>query len=428
MNAEIISVGTELLLGKVVNTDTTIIAKELSGIGINLLHAVTIGDNPQRLEEAVRTALERSDILITTGGLGPTPDDLTKETVAKCSGRKLVCHEESKARLIGQFPYGITENQFKQVMLPEGCEVLLNDNGIAPGCVFETDKGKKVMMFPGPPSELEPMLKNYGIPQLLTGEEGAIISHDIHIYGRGEAPVAEMIDDLLDATNPTVAPYAKEGECFMRVTAKATTHEEADNLCNPIVKDICDRVGDYVYTTKYETLEETVVNLLLEKNMKIATAESCTGGYLSKRITDISGSSSVFETGVVSYSNETKIKVLGVDRKIIETYGAVSEQCAKAMAQGIVKLSGADIGIGITGIAGPDGGTAEKPVGLIYIALSDGKETWVTARRPTGRFKFREWHRFVAASHALDMARRYLNGLEVCKVTDTISVISEVNK
>lgn len=414
MVAEIISVGTELLLGKVVNTDTTIVAQALSGIGIDLLYAATVGDNPERLKKAVEDALERSDLLITTGGLGPTGDDLTKETVAEASGKKLVFHQESYDRLVAQFPdKPMSENMVKQVWLPEGCDVLLNDNGTAPGCVFKTDKGKTVMMFPGPPSELEPMLKNYAIPYLLSGDEATIVSHNIHVYGKGEAPVAMIISDLMEGVNPTVAPYAKEGEMFVRVTAKAMSEEDADEMCKPIIEEIKNRLGDCVYSVDVESLEELVVKELLASGKKIATAESCTGGWLAKRITDISGSSEVFETGCVTYANATKEKLLGVKHETLEAHGAVSEETAREMAEGIVKLSGADIGIGITGIAGPGGGTKEKPVGLIYIALSDGKNTYVTARKPFGRRKNREWHRWCAASHALDMVRRYLEGKEV---------------
>lgn len=416
MIAEIISVGTELLLGKTVNTDTTIVANELSRVGIDLLYAATVGDNTERLKKAVEDALNRSDILITTGGLGPTNDDLTKETVAEAAGKKLVLHEESYERLKAQFPNGMGENMIKQVYLPEGCHVLLNDNGTAPGCAFETEQGKIVMMFPGPPSELEPMLKNYGIPYLCRGDEDVIVSHNVHVYGKGEAPVAEMIEDLMDGSNPTVAPYAKEGEMFVRVTAKAKTHEEADAMCKPLIDEIKKRVGNYVYSVDVESLEELVVKELKEKGMTLATAESCTGGWLAKRITDISGSSEVFETGCVTYANSTKEKLLGVSHDTLEKYGAVSEQTAREMAEGVVKLAGSDLGIGITGIAGPGGGTEEKPVGLIYIALSDGKNTYVTARRPFGRLKMREWHRYVAASHALDMVRRYMEGLPVTEV------------
>lgn len=419
MNAEIISVGTELLLGKVVNTDTTILAKELSGIGINLLYAATIGDNPQRLKQAVEDALERSDLLITTGGLGPTADDLTKETVAQAAGKTLTLHEESRQRLCSQFPNGMTENQMKQVMLPQDCHVLLNDNGTAPGCAFYTDKGKLVMMFPGPPSELEPMLMNYALPYLAAKSgDGVIASHNIHVYGRGEAPVAMEIADLMEGENPTVAPYAKEGEMFVRVTAKAQTQEEADRLCAPIVDEIKSRIGHFVYSVDVESLEELVVQELEKQKKSIATAESCTGGLLAKRITDVSGASKVFSTGVVSYANETKTKLLGVKEEILKEHGAVSPECAAAMAEGIVRLAGSTVGVGITGIAGPEGGTEEKPVGLVYIAVSDGEKTFVSARKPFGRIKNREWHRYVAASHALDMVRRYLQGLDPCAVSN----------
>ena len=418
MNAEIISVGTELLLGKVVNTDTTIIAKELAGMGINLLYATTVGDNPERLEEAVKLALSRSDLILTTGGLGPTQDDLTKQIVSTTAGIPLVFHEESYKKLCSQFPNGMTENQINQVMLPENCYVLINDNGTAPGCVFTSENGKTLMMFPGPPSELEPMLKNYAIPYLLKENEGAIISHNIHIFGLGEAPIAEYFDYLMNSENPTVAPYADEGEMYLRITAKAKTQTEADALCKPVIDEITDIVGNFMYSIDTKSLEAVVVNELKKQGKKIATAESCTGGLLSKRITDISGSSDVFETGVVSYANSTKMKLLGVSEEILEKYGAVSEECAKAMAEGMLKLSGADIAISTTGIAGPNGGTAQKPVGLIYMAISDGKNTYVSYRNPVGRVKNRQWHRYVACSHILDMTRRLLQDLPVCEVSN----------
>jgi nicotinamide-nucleotide amidase len=268
-------------------------------------------------------------------------------------------------------------------------------------------------MFPGPPSELEPMLKNYAVPYLCKGDEAVIASHNVHVYGRGEAPVAMMIEDLMEGENPTVAPYAKEGEMFVRVTAKADTKQKADEMCMPIIAEIKKRVGDFVYSVDVESLEELVVKELGERGMTVATAESCTGGWLAKRITDVSGSSEVFETGCVTYANKTKEKLLGVSHETLEKYGAVSEETAREMAQGVLKLAGSNLGIGITGIAGPGGGTDEKPVGLIYIALSDGKNTWVAARKPFGRLKMREWHRYVAASQALDMIRRYLERLPI---------------
>ena len=414
MNAEIISVGTELLLGQVVNTDAAIVAQALSALGINLLHASVVGDNPRRLEDAVKLALSRSDLLIMTGGLGPTTDDLTKETVAAAAGRKLVLHEESLKRIQTYFnEKRVSENQAKQAYLPEGCIVLQNDNGTAPGCAFEAENGCTVLMLPGPPSELTPMLEHYAVPYLKQGQESVIVSRNVHIFGRGEAPVALMMDDMMDGENPTLAPYAKEGECFLRVTAKAASEAEADKLCQPMIDEIKRRLGDFVYSVDIESLEELVVQLLNEKGKTLATAESCTGGLLSKRITDISGSSSVFHMGCVTYANEAKEALLSVPHETLLAHGAVSEETARAMAEGIVRRAGSDLGVGITGIAGPDGGTEEKPVGLIYIALSDGKQTWVAKRAPIGRTKSRAWHRHCAASQALDMVRRYLCGLPV---------------
>ena len=414
MNAEIISVGTELLLGQVVNTDTTIVARELSALGINLLYSAVVGDNVERLKLAVETAISRSDLLIMTGGLGPTTDDLTKETTAACAGRKLVLHQPSLDRILNYFnEKKVSSNQEKQAWLPEGCTVFQNDNGTAPGCAFQAQSGCTIIMLPGPPSELEPMLRNYVVPFLKQDQEWVIVSHNVHIYGRGEAPVAQMMDDLMNGENPTLAPYAKEGECYLRVTAKAHTEEEADQMCQPLIQEIKRRLGDFVYSVDVESLEELVVQKLAAQGKKLATAESCTGGLLAKRITDVPGSSSVFDMGCVTYANEAKEALLSVDHGTLEQYGAVSEETAREMAEGMVRRSGSDIGVGITGIAGPDGGTAEKPVGLIYIALSDGEHTWVTKRSPIGRTKSRAWHRHCAASQALDMVRRYLDGLPV---------------
>lgn len=417
MQAEILSVGTELLLGQTVNTDTAIVAEALSELGIDVLHTAVVGDNAKRLEDAVQSALEHADLLITTGGLGPTGDDLTKETVAAAAGKKLVLDEGSYERLRSYFAGGeMTENQIKQAMLPEGCTVLQNDNGTAPGCAFETAEGKTVIMLPGPPSELLPMLRERAVPYLARFSKSVIASHSVHVYGRGEAAVALLVDDLTQNANPTVAPYAKEGEMFVRVTAKAATKAEADALCAPVVEEIRHRVGNFVYSVDIDTLEETVVRELIRQGKTLATAESCTGGLLAKRLTDVPGSSAAFEMGCVTYANRVKEMLLGVPHETLETYGAVSEQTARAMAEGVLRKSGADLGIGITGIAGPDGGTPEKPVGTVYIALSDGNRTWVAKKSPFGRTKSREWHRHTASSKALDMVRRYLAGLPVDEI------------
>lgn len=412
MKAEIISVGTELLLGQVINTDASYVARALSELGIDMMFSCTVGDNNGRLKEALSHALERSDLVITTGGLGPTEDDLTKEAVAECAGKKLVLHEESMRRLKEHFTDRyMGQNQIKQAMLPEGCAVLLNDRGTAPGCAVETKEGKIIMMFPGPPSELIPMLHNYGIPYLMKRQNASIFSMNVHVFGKGEGAVAEMLSDMTDGANPTVATYAKDGEMYVRVTAKANSEKEAEEMCRPVAEQIRERIGDCAYSINIESLEELAVKLLGEKQLKVATAESCTGGLLAKRITDIPGSSSVFEMGAVTYANRIKTLLLDVPEEMLAQHGAVSEPVAAAMAEGIRRKSGSDIGIGITGIAGPDGGTEEKPVGLIYVGLSDKDGTVVRKVKVFSHRRPREYYRNTAASFALDMVRRRLEGL-----------------
>lgn len=413
MSAEILSVGTELLLGRVVNTDTTAIARVLSVLGIDMLRTEVVGDNDARLFETVRAALERSTLLITTGGLGPTGDDITKETVARAAGVPLEMHEPSLRTIEAHFKERVMdENQKKQAMLPRGCTVFANHHGTAPGCAFTADTGCEVIMLPGPPSELIPMLEE-SVRPYLAGKSGAVIvTHDMHVYGQGEGHVAALIDDLMNGANPTVATYAKDGEMFVRVAAKAVDEKTADALCAPVMEEVRRRVGsEYIYAVDIDTLEETVVRKLLSRGMTIATAESCTGGLLAKRITDVAGASDVFEMGAVTYANRIKEQVLGVSAKTLEQYGAVSPETAREMAEGIRKAAGSDIGIGITGIAGPGGGSTEKPVGLVYIAMSTA-EKMVVCRKSTGsRVRSREWNRHTAASCALDLVRRELDGL-----------------
>ncbi|MCY1713321.1 competence/damage-inducible protein A [Caproiciproducens galactitolivorans] len=412
MNAEIISVGTELLLGHTINTDASYVARELSAIGVNLLFASVVGDNVDRLKEALEIAYKRSDVVITTGGLGPTGDDLTKETIARSAGKPLVMHPESMDRIINYFKGRVVgESQKKQAYLPEGCTVFPNDWGTAPGCGFKTDTGKTVVMLPGPPSELIPMLKNYAVPYLTKDDSAVIASRIVRVFGLGEGYVAELIPDLTDGTNPTAATYAKDGEMFVRVTARAENESRAAELCEPVMEELKKRLGDYIYGIDVESLEEAVVQELKKQHRTLATAESCTGGLLSKRITDNPGASEVFHMGVVTYANEIKTLLLDVPEETLKQYGAVSEQTARAMAEGVRKKSGSDLGVGITGIAGPDGGTPEKPVGLVYIALSDREHTWVRKMPGTGTAKGREYFRTLAASNALDMVRRRLNGL-----------------
>ena len=297
--------------------------------------------------------------------------------------------------------------------LPQGCTVLPNDVGTAPGCVFDTDAGKTVVMLPGPPSELTPMLTRYAIPCLAKKENAVIVSENLHVFGMGEGSVAEFIDDLMQGANPTAATYAKENEMFVRVTARAANEEQARQMMEPLAQKIRERIGSYVYATDCESLEELVVRELGKAGETLATAESCTGGLLAKRITDVSGASQVFEMGAVTYANRIKEKVLSVSHETLEAHGAVSEETAREMARGIRRAAGSDLGVGITGIAGPGGGTPEKPVGLVYIALCDREHTWVRRMAPgsADRPRSRSWQRNAAASHALDMVRRYLQGL-----------------
>lgn len=412
MNAEIISVGTELLLGHTVNTDTAYVARELAPLGVNLLYSCTVGDNPERLNAALEAAFARSDLVVTTGGLGPTGDDLTKETIAAAAGKKLVLHQESMDRIIDYFKGRVLgETQEKQAMLPEGCTVFPNDCGTAPGCGFTTETGKTVIMLPGPPSELVPMLKNYAVPYLAKDGGASIVSRMVRVFGLGEGYVAEQITDLTDGVNPTAATYAKDGEMFVRVTARAATEAEAAALCEPMVAELKKRLGAFIYGVDVESLEEVAVKELAKRGLHLACAESCTGGLLSSRITDIPGASEVFHMGAVTYANEIKTLLLGVPEETLRQYGAVSEQTARAMAEGVRRKSGSELGVGITGIAGPDGGTPEKPVGLVYIALCDGTHTWVRKMPGTNAKKGRGYLRWLAASNALDMVRRWIFGL-----------------
>ena len=412
MNCEIISVGTELLLGDIVNTDAQFLARELAAIGISVYYQSTVGDNEERLAAAVKGALSRSDIVITTGGLGPTKDDLTKEVTCAVMGAELAEHEESVRHIEAYFRRlgkGMDDTNMKQAMLPKGGVVFHNDYGTAPGCAVEVD-GKIAIMLPGPPSELKPMFLNHVKPYLTKLSGMKFISHNIQVFGIGEAKMATMVKDLLDMQNPTVAPYAKSGESLLRVTAAGKDEQECEELAKPVIENILNRLGDAVYGIDCGSLQAKVVELLTKHKMHVAVAESCTAGLLCKRITEFSGSSGVFEYGIVSYSNEIKQKYLSVPAEVLGQYGAVSPQTAIAMAQGALRAGGADIGVGITGIAGPDGGSERKPVGLSYAAVCDKSNAWVREIR-TGRSMSgdREYNRYVTSSNALDMLRKYLS-------------------
>ena len=406
---ELISVGTEILLGDILNTDAQFLSIELAKLGISVIHQSTVGDNRERLLTQLKEAADRSDIIILSGGLGPTPDDLTKEVCCEFFGKKMFLHEPTVEKIKTYFStkgMKMAQNNLKQAMLPKDCVIFPNDNGTAPGMAIEKD-GVHILVLPGPPRELKPMFRNCAVPYLMQFSDRIIVSHNIRTIGIGESLMAERVNDLFDAENPTVAPYAKDGEALLRVTAMARTKEEAENLCKPVINEIKSRLDGFVYGVDYTCIEEAVIEKLKEKHMKVATAESCTGGLIAKRITDVPGASEVFDCGIISYANEIKHRVLGVSEDDLNKYGAVSEPVARQMAQGALKVSGADIAVSVTGIAGPDSDSTNKPVGLVYIGLADRDNVWVRELR-TSR-KDRSYNRYVSASNALNMIRLYID-------------------
>ena len=406
---ELISVGTEILLGDILNTDAQFLSIELARLGISVIHQSTVGDNRERLLAQLKEAADRSDIIILSGGLGPTPDDLTKEVCCEFFGKKMFLHEPTVEKIKTYFStkgMKMAQNNLKQAMLPKDCVIFPNDNGTAPGMAIEKD-GVHILILPGPPRELKPMFRNCAVPYLMQFSDRIIVSHNIRTFGIGESLMAERVNDLFDAENPTVAPYAKDGEALLRVTAMARTKEEAENLCKPVINEIKNRLDGFVYGVDYTCIEEAVIEKLKEKHMKVATAESCTGGLIAKRITDVPGASEVFDCGIISYANEIKHRVLGVSEDDLNKYGAVSEPVARQMARGALKVSGADIAVSVTGIAGPDSDSTNKPVGLVYIGLADRDNVWVRELR-TSR-KDRSYNRYVSASNALNMIRLYID-------------------
>lgn len=406
MNAELIAVGTEILLGEIVNTDAQLISQGLSELGINVFYQTVVGDNPDRLRRVIEEAKERADIIVTTGGLGPTLDDLTKETLAAVFGKKMELHQPSYDRLVdffNQIGREMTPNNVKQAWLPEGCTVFTNDWGTAPGCAFEAD-GKHVLMLPGPPRECNPMWKERAMPYLYPLAGGCIVSHNIRVFGLGESNMENILHDkMAEMQNPTIAPYARTSECFARITAKADTTAEAEAMLAPVVAEVAEILGEYVYGIDVDSLEQVVGDGLRAHGLTLAVAESCTGGLLSKRITDLAGASDYYKGGVCSYSNDVKMGVLGVQKETLDTVGAVSAEIAEQMALGVARVLGADVGVGITGIAGPGGGTEEKPVGLVYVSVcKDG----ICHTRKMNSSLGRDRVRMQAASTALDLIRR----------------------
>ncbi len=395
MIVEIISVGTEILLGNIVNTNAAYLAEKCAALGLSCYYQTVVGDNEKRLTETMKLARGRADILILSGGLGPTQDDLTKETAAKLFGRKLVRDPHTRERIQAYFKKRgkrVTDNNWKQALVPEGAIVLDNDNGTAPGLIMEVNQ-KTIILLPGPPGELKPLFEGKVYPYLQAKTDKVIRSQVVKICGVGESMVESMIKDMIDVQkNPTIATYAKTGEVHVRVTAEADSEKHALKLIKPVVNELKNRFQENIYTTNEEvTLEQSCVDLLLANELTISTMESCTGGMVAARLINVPGVSEVFKAGYVTYSNKAKRKVLGVKQSTLKKYTAVSAKVAEEMAQGVSLLTKADVTLSVTGIAGPDGGTEEKPVGLVYIGCSVKGRTKVMEYHFDGsRMKIRE--------------------------------------
>lgn len=412
MNCEIISVGTELLLGQILNTDAKFISEKLSLAGIDVFYQTNVGDNEKRLKECLKIAISRSDIIILTGGLGPTMDDLTKETVAEFLDVPLLEDKSSREMIENYFKRSnreITENNFKQALFPKDSVILPNPNGTAPGCILKRNN-KIIVILPGPPSELEPMFENYVLPSLKKYSQSTIISRTIKIFGLGESKVETMVKDLLLSSNPTVAPLIGEGFVTLRITAKSDNKENALSMLDEMESKLRGILRDYIFGIDNDTLENIVIKLLKKRNLTLSVAESCTGGMLSSKIVDVPGASEAFKFSAITYSNEAKQNILHISPNTLDKYGAVSYETAKDMAINVKDIAKTDYGISTTGIAGPDGGTKEKPVGLVYIGLAFKDKFYIKRLILSGN---RQKIRLNATLNAIDMLRRHLEGVKI---------------
>ena len=409
MTAEIISVGTELLLGNILNTNAQYLSRELADLGITVQRESTIGDNQGRLADFVNEAKARCDLLVFTGGLGPTADDLTKETVAACYGDTLAFDEEEWAKITSYFARTgreTTPNNRKQAMVPVHGRKIVNHHGTAPGAWFEQD-GRCAVLMPGVPSEMKAMWTESIRPLLLERQNCTLHSITLRVLG-GESNLEYQVRDLLDHANPTAAIYCKTGECEIRITARAASDEDGEKMCRAYARKFYDLLGDAVYDEDVAGLEETVVHTLRSNGLTIATAESCTGGMIAQRLTNVSGASEVFGYGFVTYWEQAKAKLVGVDPAVIAQYNVVSAPVAAQMALGAAKAAGADIAVSVTGLAGPGGGDAVRPVGTVYLGAARGDKVYVKklfVSRPD-----RALIRARAAQTALEMALRLAQG------------------
>ncbi len=411
-SAEIVAVGTEMLLGELVDTNTPWLSNRLAALGVSMYRHTTVGDNKQRLVAALQEAASRADLVIATGGLGPTSDDITNECLSIVADRALVEYPEARRHVdemfarMGREP---TSSNYKQALFPEGSELIPNPTGTAMGALLELD-GTLFATLPGVPGEMKGMFEETLEPLIQDRTEGAIVSRTLHFTGLGESAVAEKVQDLLNASDPTVAPLASQGKVRLRITARAATPEEAEEKIEPVAEEILSRLGEYHFGEDDETLESAVGRLLTDRGATLALAESCTGGLLAKRLTDGAGASAYFVEGLVTYSNDAKERLLGVPHDLLVEHGAVSEPVARAMAEGVRENAGADYGLSITGVAGPDGGTEEKPVGLVFVGISDEKGTVARELDLSAFRRSREAIRERSASRAFDLLRHRILG------------------
>ena len=408
MKAEIIAVGTELLMGQIANTNAMFLSRELSEIGIDVHYHHVVGDNKNRLVALIRSITSRCDIIITTGGIGPTMDDLTKDAVAQALGKSMILDEESKSTIENFFSTShrnMTKNNLRQAYFPEGAKILKNPNGTAPGCIVQ-ENGKTIVVLPGPPMEMQPMFLNLVFKYLSQKTGNVIKSKHIKIFGVGESSLETALMHLIEnQTNPTLATYATKGELLLRVTAKAKTEDKALALLEPVCEEISQILGDKIYSYTNEPLSQVVINKLFKQNKYISFAESCTGGMLTSMLVDVPGSSTVLKESFVTYSNEAKMQRLNVSKKTLKAYGAVSSQTAQEMAKGLYEATGCDIAVSVTGVAGPSD-AGDKKAGLVYISLYDGKEIKTVTYQ--GRSN-REYNRRFSSLNALNMIRLHLN-------------------
>lgn len=411
MSAEIICVGTELLLGDILNSNTQYLGRQLADLGIPHYFQTVVGDNPDRIKQVLKIAIDRSSILLFTGGLGPTPDDLTTETIASFFETPLEEKPELIADLEEKFAKRgrtMSPSNRKQALMPVGAQILPNSMGSASGMIWQPRPNVTIMTFPGVPAEMHRMWEETAIPYLKKQGWGknVIFSRTLRFWGIGESNLAEKVSGYLEMENPTVAPYASKGEVRLRISARGESQEKSIELIEPIAQQIQKIAGLDYFGADEDTLASVVGKHLLEAKQTVAVAESCTGGGLGAMLTSVSGSSGYFLGGIIAYSNEIKQGFLGVKAESLNQEGAVSATVAQQMALGVKKQLHSDWGLSITGIAGPTGGTAEKPVGLVYVGIATPEQTTDSIELRLGEKRLRDTIRHISACHALDQLRR----------------------